>query len=395
MNGLNLADNANGGRAVGVKELSNGARAVHIGAFMANSGADMSKLVYNAIGWAAGGIPNPNLKPFTYVYGDNGIYTAELNVIDDDMGYVWDPVNNVPVQVIPGIPYTQRTMTVTVGNVDPTIMLQQGGGSFGAFIATTVCVRMSGTEGNSVTAEIYEDGVLIASTTTLRSSGDPNPPIEKCGLFKINVLGAHTYSAQLKYSAPSGGSNPTWLIFSPWRDPVTPGHGTVTTKYDFSFDGQIIPQSLTTLKRDLLDSGQGAKIDFAAEAFDPGTDDLAFFWMWGSVSNTPYEIPNAATSVYTIHVHHNNGMPTTDGTLADPQHLGFTEPFFDRAANSGMSPLGTMNYHVRDTAVHAFDMEQSMYYVTLIVFDDDNGRGYPSTYSTDGIDMEFIFLDLS
>jgi len=390
-NGVNLADTLAGGRAVGVKELTNGMRVVHIGAFLANAGADMPKLARNAIGWAAGGIPNEKIPAFNYQYGDNGVYDVELNVIDDDMGYIWDPVNSVPVQVIPGMPYTQRTMTVTVDNVDPTITP----GSLQAFIATTVCVRVSGDAGNSVTAEIYEDGTLVSTTTTLRTGGSPNPDDEKCGLFKLDVLKAHTYDAKLNYVAPGGGSNPTWLIFNPWRDPVTPGHGSVTWKYDFDKGGQTIPQSLSTLKRALLDSGQGAKIDFTADAYDPGTDDLAFFWQWGAVSSSPYDVPNGATTVYEINVHNNNGMPTSDGILADPQHLGFSEPFFDRTANSVTSPLGTMNYRVHDTAVHAFDMEQSMYYVTLIVFDDDNGRGYPSAFQTDGIDMEFIFLDLS
>jgi hypothetical protein len=397
MNGENLADTAAGGRAVGAKELSNGARVVHIAAFMSPSGADMPKLVRNAVGWAAGGIPNENIAKFDYVYGDNGVYHPKISIIDDDMGYIWDPVNNVPVEVIPGIPFSSRTMTVTVDNVDPTIIPSGtgGAGGFGAFIASTVCVRVSGQAGNSVTVDIYEDGTLVATTTTLRTGSDPNPDDEKCGLFKIDVLKAHTYDATITYDAPNGGSNPTWLIFNPWRDPVTPGHGTVTWKYDLDKGGQVIAQSLSTLKGGLLDHGQGAKIDFTADAYDPGTDDLAFFWMWGAVANSPYQVPNDPTMVYQINVHHNNGMPTSDGILADPQHLGFTEPFFDRAANTGTSPLGTMNYNVHDTAVHAFDMQQTMYYVTLIVLDDDNGRGYPSHFQTDGIDMEFIFLDLS
>jgi len=399
MNGENLADTAAGGRGIGVKELSNGARVVHIAAFMAPSGADMPKLVRNAIGWAAGGIPNENLAKFDYQYGDNGVFTVGLNVIDDDMCRVWDPVNNVPVRVYDvagcedpsAVPIATRSVTITVDNVDPTIL----SGSLQAFIATTVCVRVSGQGGNSVTADIYEDGVLVSTTTTMRTGSDPNPDDEKCGLFKLDVLKAHTYDATITYNAPNGGSNPTWLIFNPWRDPVTPGHGTVSWKYDLDRGGQVIAQSLSTLKRALLDSGQGAKIDFTADALDPGTDDLAFFWQWGAVINSPYDVPNGPTTVYEINVHHNNGMPTSDGILADPQHLGFTEPFFDRAANTGTSPLGTMNYRVHDTAVHAFDMMQSMYYVTLIVFDDDNGRGYPSTFQTDGIDMEFVFLDLS
>jgi len=43
---------------------------------------------------------------------------------------------------------------------------------------------------------------------------------------------------------------------------------------------------------------------------------------------------------------------------------------------------------------HAFDLRQDIYYVVLIVLDDDNTRGYPSDFLNDGIDMEFILLDL-
>jgi hypothetical protein len=358
---------------------------------MANAGADMPKLTRNAIGWAAGGIPNEKIPAFTFPYGDNGVYEAELDVIDDDMGYIWDPVNSVPVEVIPGIPFAKRYLTVSVDNVDPTINT----GSIAAFIATEPCVRVSGQVGNTVTAEIYIDGVLASTIVTYRDYGDPNPYTEKCGLFKIDLLVKHVYSAKLYYDAHESGSNPTWLIFNPWRDPITPGHGTVSWKYDFGFVPATVDVSLATLKSEMLHSGHPVPIDFGAEAYDPGTDDLAFFWQWGAVNSSPYQVPNTVETVYEINVHHNNGMPTSDGILADPQHLGFMEPFFDRTVNTVKSPLGTMYYNVYDTAVHAFDMLQDLYYVVLIVFDDDNGRGYPSHFQTDGTDMQFIFLDLS
>jgi len=93
-------------------------------------------------------------------------------------------------------------------------------------------------------------------------------------------------------------------------------------------------------------------------------------------------------------VHHSGGAARSDGTLAGPQFLGFSEPYFDRAANTGRSPMGSMGLTVQDNAVHAFDLQQTMYYVVLIVLDDDNTRGYPSTFGNDGIDMEFVFVNL-
>jgi len=36
-----------------------------------------------------------------------------------------------------------------------------------------------------------------------------------------------------------------------------------------------------------------------------------------------------------------------------------------------------------------------VYYVFLMVVDDDNGRGYPSTFFHDGIDIQVLLVDLS
>jgi len=225
-----------------------------------------------------------------------------------------------------------------------------------------------------------------------RMNGDPNPPTEKCAMLRVVVLASHTYAADLTYSDPEGGSNPTWLIFSPWREPVTPGHGTISTKYDFDTAGTV-SQSLDTLKQDLFDSGRGAKIDFVAEAYDSGTDDLAFLWSFGAEGGVVYD--PSAESVYGIHVHHNDGSARTDGDLAGLQYLGFSEPYFDRGANDERTPFGTTNFRVRDTAVHAFEGGQAYYYVFLLVVDDDNSRGYPSASAHDGMDVEVFVVDLT
>ena len=387
-NGVLLADWTNGDSAIGVKVLNNGMRTAHFGAFGQIAGVDTPMLVRNLVGWAAGGIPSPKIPTFTREYGDNGIYNVDIQAIDDDMGYVWDAAANMPVQVLPGSSISHRTVTVAVDNTDPTI----APGSIEAFIAAQVCIRISGSGGNSVTASFWTDGLLSASTTVTRQSGSPNPTDEKCGLFKVDVTAPHVFAAQLTYNAPMGGSNPTWLVILPWRDPVTPGHGTVTYKYDFEGSGAIVTQPLPTLKQDLVANGEGAKIDFVAEAWDAGTDDLAFLWSWGGELDYAYNF--GPESVYTIHVHHNGDGSRTDGMLASPQYLGFSETYFSRTANTGRTPWGTTDFVVRDTATHAFPAGQRVYYVTLIVLDDDNTRGYSSPFANDGVDMEFVVVDL-
>ena len=146
----------------------------------------------------------------------------------------------------------------------------------------------------------------------------------------------------------------------------------------------------------MLDEDEGdsvGSVGVVTEASDVGSDDLAFLWSWGGEADSAYN--QSPTSVYTIHVFHNNGALRTDGTLAGSKYLGFSEPFFDRAANTGLSSLGTTNFRVGDSAVHAFPGGQMFYYVVLIVFDDDNARGYPSSYGIDGLDTEVFIVDLT
>jgi hypothetical protein len=387
-NGVLLADWKDGNSAIGVKELNNGERTAHFGAFGRPDGSSTGMLLRNMVGWVAGGIPSPKIPAFNHVWGDNGLYTVDLALLDDDMGYVWDAAANLPVAALPGASLAHRYISVAVNNVEPMIA-SDGGSGIEAFIAAEACLRVTGTAGNTVSLGVWTDGVLSSSVSVTRIGGDPNPPIEKCGMVRVDVMAPHSYAVELTYAAPAGGSNPTWLIFSPWREPVTPGHGTITIKYDFDAAGTIT-ESLPNLKRDLLAGGDGAKIDLVAEASDMGTDDLAFVWQ-ASLGTLPKDCSSCEV---VVHVHHNSGTATTTSSLDVPELLGFSEPYFDRAANSVRSPVGTTNFRVRDTAVLSFT--PGIYYVTLIVLDDDNTRGYPSLqdFGRDGVDIEFVVLDL-
>ncbi|TLZ65699.1 MAG: hypothetical protein E6K16_02525 [Methanobacteriota archaeon] len=138
------------------------------------------------------------------------------------------------------------------------------------------------------------------------------------------------------------------MIFDPWRK-ITPGHGTTVFSGTFKVQNPanwLKSMDLPNLRRNLFDSGRGAPVEFAATASDPGTDDLGFVWRWSD--GTPD----------TVNIHKNLDGSVSKGVIADPQHIGFGEPFFDRAANTIRSPSGTMHFTVRDTATHVVKVDR-------------------------------------
>ena len=87
------------------------------------------------------------------------------------------------------------------------------------------------------------------------------------------------------------------------------------------------------------------------------------------------------------------GLTRTEGENANPENVGFSDPWFDKAANDERSPFGTVNFMAHDVNYHAFETGY-YYYVVLIVMDDDVNEDYPSFFGHPGTTMEFIDLDL-
>ena len=385
-----IADWENGNSAIGVKEMPNGARSVNVGSFTASGGSviggDAARFLRNAIVWASRTVVPTNVVPTqTHTFADNGLYNVDLQLVDDDMGFMWDATTNSPVAIPGETPTVTHTIIpVEIQNKDPTIDTS----SIDVFIAANLCLRVSGKEWNTVSLKVFTDGVQSGGVSITRASGSPNDQA-KCAFTRIDLMASHTFGAEVQFTPLPGatsGSNPWWIIVEPWRAPITPGHGAVT----FSGGAQVErletylqTVDLGNLKASLLDSKQGARIDFSATAMDPGSDDLAFVWMWSDGS------PDTAR------VHNNLDGTVTQGVIGDPQFVGFGEPYFDRAANSGRSPAGTAPFTVRDNVVHAYNGDSLRFWVVLIVLDDDNSRGYPSGFFHDGTDMEFIFVDLT
>jgi hypothetical protein len=253
---------------------------------------------------------------------------------------------------LPDSTFAHRIVPVTVDNVDPMIDVGAGGigGGVQAYLASNMCLRVAGKEWGTVSLKFYTDGALSTSLQVVRAPGSPNSQA-KCALTRVDVLGAHTWSATVEFTPLPGktqGSNPFWVIFDPWRK-VNPGHGTTVFSGTFKVQNPanwLKTMDLPNLRRNLFDSGRGAPVEFAATASDPGTDDLAFVWMWEDGTKQ------------TINIHKNLDGSVSQGVLADPQHLGFGEPFFDRAANTIRSPDGTMQFTVRDTATHTVKIDR-------------------------------------
>jgi len=444
-----------GNSAIGVKELANGARSVNSGGFSGQGsaicGGDCGKWLRNSFTWSSHTtIPTNDITPVMHTFGDNGLYNVDLQMIDDDMGYAWDAAAGAPT-AIPGLAPTisHSIIPVEIYNTDPTIAKS----SVQAYLASNVCLRVAGKEWGTVALKFFTDGVQSSSVTVTRTPGSPNSQA-KCALLRVDVLSTHTFSSSVEFTPLSGktrGSNPFWVIVDPWRH-INPGHGTTVFSGTFKVQnpaGYVKTIALTNLVRDLIDNGRGAPIEFSATASDPGTDDLAFVWMWED------------GTTQTVQIHKNLDGSVAQGTIGDPQLLGFGEPYFDRASNSIRSPAGTTHFTVRDTTTHVVKVDRDhdgrddceeghescgdghhegryeddrdhdgdwthandrdcgcgedgdhegdhehddddcgsstsqVLWVALIVLDDDNTRGYPSEFTHDGTDMEFIVVRLS
>jgi hypothetical protein len=101
-----------------------------------------------------------------------------------------------------------------------------------------ITLMVSGRKDNTVTLKIFEDGVLINSTSVTRQPGDPKAQAKTITLHKY--LG-HTYVIQLFYDASHTGENPTWVTFKA---------GTFTSEYSTTFNtnsgnhqNRIVPSS--------------------------------------------------------------------------------------------------------------------------------------------------------
>ena len=371
--GIRLASFSDGGAFVGVKEIDSGMRSCAINAYTGGYGGnDAAKLLRQCIGWAIGGIPTPEIPPVVHNWGDNGLYNVDITLIDDDMGWTWDFVNNEPLA---DPAYTQELshhyIPVEVNNVDPTIGGSGGTAGIAAYTASQLCVRLSGNKGNDVTLTVMGTDGSYYSVTTTRVPG--TPAIGCLPKVTVDMTPDTEYTLTIAYD-PTGdsGANPEWVFDSTWPD------GKIK-ELRHTFNSNDGPSVWTIDNKEFKRLMLAGEITFEATATDPGSDDLAFAWIWGD--STPYD----------IHIYAHPGVFYTSASSDMFNLLPFKELKFVKADNSIRSPeFDPMRAH--DTAKHTFDQSQMPYflYVTLIVMDDDVTNPYPSTFHYPGMDMEVV-----
>jgi hypothetical protein len=380
--GERLARWNDGNSAIGVKELLNGAKSVNLGQGIFNPGigqGDIVRLLINSFGWAGGVyIPTPVIPTEEHVYADNGIYDVNLQIIDDDMGWLWPfGVHTYPnPPLLPPEPTPDAEISdnmddlrTEILNVDPVIE------AVSAFAEVDLCLRVSGTKNTDCTMTLIGNGVELDSVTVTRDPGSPD-----IGGFPatIDMTPNTDYELVLECTGGSGG-NPTWIFDMHWPD----------CKYKelkFTFnDEHGWTQTITNLKHYMV----GHDIILQVTISDVGSDDLAHIWNFGDG--------------FTANLHGNTGSSAMDTTLAPagPQmfvELPDREPVFTRGANDIRSPWGGPTAPLISECTHTFN-ENGYYFVGNILLDDDCNQVPPYVYNEqenlmDGCDSDFTQVDL-
>lgn len=321
--------------------------------------------------------PKNLILPETHVYGDNGVYTVNMQIIDDDMW--WDLSGEQPEFMGTGDPedwISHNRFDVEIENTDPVISPD-----IYAYAELDLRLRMSGTKTHEATMSLVENGVEIGYCEVTREPGAPNIGV----ISNVDLMVTKDYEYELTITVDpqgDGGSNPTWIFdmvfpdgkFKEFKHTFNDEHGWTWTITDSELKGALL----------------GHDIIFEATARDVGSDDLAFVWNFGDC--TPHG----------IHLYANVNQGAAVEGVSDEAEVLFTQlgtnadPWFKYDANDDRSPWGG-SIGVTDTITHVFDENQPYYYfVTLIVMDDDVEEPYPSTqlHPTPGLDYYHVEVNL-
>ncbi len=247
-------------------------------------------------------------KP-THIYGDDGVYTVTLTVMDDK-----------------GLSDTD-TMLVKVNNVAPTIMSTE------ASVYVNFTLRIAGEKWHNVEMYIYENGAEIGYVEVIRYPGSPED--QSVTIVNVKCDATKTITITVLYTPDddpvSGqpiGAYPCWVNITFEDGSYELLHNTFNVNHPETWIWNIeFNQYLV-----------GHEITFVATANDPGNDDLKFTWNWGDGTS------DTKTTYY------------NDGLGSDPYP----------------SPEGIFPFNVTDEKKHKYTVAEN-YIVTMTVTDDDGG----------------------
>jgi PKD repeat protein len=242
-------------------------------------------------------------------YGDNGVFTLNLTVEDDDGGVA------------------THSTEITVNNVAPSIDKVE------AYILVDFTLRITGEKWHSVDLVIFEDGVQTTADQVVRYPGNPDEQLlvlenVKCDVTKVITAGVFYTPWDDPVNGQENGATPAWLTIG-FED----GH-------EDEFDHTFNVQHPETWEWDVGVNPLlvGHEITFEGTASDFGSDDLTFDWSWDDGTSDD------------VTIYYNDGMGL--------------DPF--------PSPWGTFPLSILDVAKHTFWVSGN-YNIQLTVTDDDSG----------------------
>lgn len=201
-----------------------------------------------------------------HIYGDNGNFIVTARARIESGVWVVD------------------TMRVTVYNVLPDVTVDHTGVEgvpMGAYL------RIAGEKWHDVSIELYEDGVLIENGSLTRYPGSPNDQMLNLTHLTVNI--SRKYSAIVRYTPEDdpvngqpNGANPCWIILRFDDGEEVWLHHTFNVQHPETYIWEV------DLARAILLHG----FTFEATAYDPGSDDLTFYWDFGDGTNVTSFYPN-------------------------------------------------------------------------------------------------------
>jgi hypothetical protein len=167
------------------------------------------------------------------------------------------------------------TAHVLVKNIAPTVTLKVLPIEVDAFL------RIAGEKWHDVSIELFEDGVLIANGTLIRYPGSPDD--QMLDLSSLQFDYSKHYTATVTYTPDDDpingqpqGANPCWIILNFSDGQELWIHHTFNVNHPDSYVWEV------DLTAAILSHG----MTFEATAFDPGADELTFYWDFGDGTNS-------------------------------------------------------------------------------------------------------------